>query len=212
MRITLWFAVTIALSLVTFGCSSGSAPKEETKTGPPPDVYKVNFDTSKGTIVVEVHRDWAPNGADHLYDLVKARFYDGDRFFRVVRGFMVQFGINGDPATQRTWAALNIADDRPTQPNARGTLTYAATGQPNSRSTQLFINFKDNSQSLNPQGFAPLGQVIQGMDVVDDIFAGYGEMPPRGSGPDPTEIQMEGDSYLAAKFPHLDYIKKATIQ
>ena len=88
MRITLWFAVAVALSLLTFGCSSGTAPKEEAKAGPAPDVYKVNFDTSKGAIVVEVHRDWAPNGADHLYDLVKARFYDGDRFFRVVRGFI----------------------------------------------------------------------------------------------------------------------------
>src|SRR5271156_992487 len=123
MRKTLWIIVSLALSLTISGCSSNSssAPKETAKSGPAPDLYKVNFDTSKGTIVVEVHRDWAPNGADHLYELVKAGFYDGDRFFRVVRGFMVQFGINGDPATNRTWAAINIPDDRPTQANARGT-------------------------------------------------------------------------------------------
>jgi peptidyl-prolyl cis-trans isomerase A (cyclophilin A) len=214
MRKTLWIAVSLALSLTISGCSSSSGPKEEAKTkaGPAPDLYKVNFDTSKGAIVVEVHRDWAPNGADHLYELVKAGFYDGDRFFRVVRGFVVQFGINGDPATHRTWAAVNIPDDRPTQANARGTLTYAATGMPNSRSTQLFFNLKDNSQSLNPQGFAPLGQVTEGLDVVDDLYAGYGEMAPNGPGPDATQLQIEGNGYLATKFPHLDYIKKATIQ
>jgi len=212
VRKTLTIAAAVALSLVTFGCSSGSAPKEETKSGPAPDIYKVNFDTSKGLIVVEVHRDWAPYGADHLYELVKAGFYDGDRFFRVVRGFVVQFGINGEPATNNTWRVVNIPDDRPTQPNARGTLTYAATGQPNSRSTQLFFNLGDNSRSLNPQGFAPLGPVIQGMDVVDDLYAGYGEMAPGGPGPDAMQIQTEGNGYLAAKFPHLDYIKKATIQ
>ena len=147
MRKTFLIAVTVALSLTISGCSSDSGSKEEAKIGPAPDLYKVNFDTSKGNIVVEVHRDWAPNGANHLYELVKTGFYDGDRFFRVVKDFVVQFGINGDPATHRMWAAINIPDDRPTQPNARGTLTYAATGQPNSRSTQLFINFKDNSQA-----------------------------------------------------------------
>jgi peptidyl-prolyl cis-trans isomerase A (cyclophilin A) len=162
--------------------------------------------------VAEIHRDWAPQGADHLYELVKTGFYDGDRFFRVVKGFVVQFGINGDPATHRRWAPVNIPDDRPTQANARGTLTYAATGMPNSRSTQLFINLHDNSQSLNPQGFAPVGQVIEGMDVVDDLYAGYGEMAPNGPGPDATQLQIEGNGYLTAKFPHLDYIKKASIQ
>src|ERR1700683_374279 len=116
MRKTLWIAVSFAISLTISGCSSSSVPKEETKTkaGPAPDLYKVNFDTSKGAIVVEVHRDWAPNGADHLYELVKAGFYDGDRFFRVVRGVVVQFGINGDPPMHRRWAAINIPDDRPT--------------------------------------------------------------------------------------------------
>jgi peptidyl-prolyl cis-trans isomerase A (cyclophilin A) len=214
MRKTLWITVAVALSLTISGCSStsNSGAKEETKAGPAPDVYKVNFDTSKGPVVVEVHREWAPQGADHLYELVKAGFYDGDRFFRVVRGFVVQFGINGDPAKNSTWAAVNIPDDRPTQANARGTLTFAATGMPNSRSTQLFINLRDNSQSLNPQGFAPMGQVIAGMDVVDDLYAGYAEMAPNGPGPDPSQIQLQGNSYLTSKFPHLDYIKKATIQ
>jgi peptidyl-prolyl cis-trans isomerase A (cyclophilin A) len=213
MRKTLWIAVAVALCLTIFGCSSGSnAPKEEAKTGPAPNEYKVNFDTSRGPIVVEVHRDWAPNGADHLYELVKAGFYDGDRFFRVVRGFVAQFGINGDPATNRIWSSVNIPDDKPTQANVRGTLTFAATGAPNSRSTQLFFNLRDNSQSLNPQGFAPLGQIIAGLDAMDDLFGGYGEMAPGGPGPDSSQIQMVGNSYLAGKFPHLDYIKKATIQ
>ncbi len=213
MRKTLWIALA-AVSLTISGCSSStnSGAKEEAKTGPAPDTYKVDFDTSRGPFVVQVHRDWAPHGADHLYELVKAGFYDGDRFFRVVRGFVVQFGINGDPSTNRTWAAVNIPDDRPTQPNARGTLTYAATGMPNSRSTQLFINLHDNSRSLNPQGFAPVGQVISGMDVVDDLYAGYGEMAPNGQGPDPSQIQMQGNSYLTSKFPHLDFIKKASIE
>src|ERR1700683_5269965 len=107
---TLWIAVSLALSLTISGCSSSSStgPKEETKTGPAPDLYKVNFDTSRGTIVVEVHRDWAPNGADHLYELVKNHFYDGDRFFRVVRGFVVQFGINGNPSTNNLWRVVTI--------------------------------------------------------------------------------------------------------
>jgi peptidyl-prolyl cis-trans isomerase A (cyclophilin A) len=213
MRKTLWIAAVAALCLMIFSCSSGSnAPKEETKTGPAPAEYKVNFDTSRGPIVVEIHRDWAPNGADHLYELVKAGFYDGDRFFRVVRGFVAQFGINGDPATNRIWSSVNIPDDKPTQANVRGTLTFAATGAPNSRSTQLFFNLRDNSQSLNPQGFAPLGQIVSGLDAMDDLFGGYGEMAPGGPGPDSSQIQMVGNSYLAAKFPHLDYIKKATIQ
>src|ERR1700683_58148 len=114
MRTTVSISAAVALCLISFGCSSGSPPKEETKSGPAPGLYKINFDPSKGPILVEVHRDWAPNGADHLYDLVKAGFYDGDRFFRVVRGFMVQFGINGDPPMHRRWAAINIPDDRPT--------------------------------------------------------------------------------------------------
>jgi peptidyl-prolyl cis-trans isomerase A (cyclophilin A) len=213
MAKTFSIALVCVFSLTIFGCSSSNpSPKEMVKTGPAPDEYKVNFDTTRGPIIVDVHRDWAPNGADHLYELVKAGFYDGDRFFRVVRGFVAQFGINGEPSVNRTWAAINIPDDRPAQPNVRGTLTFAATRMPNSRSTQLFFNLHDNSRSLNPQGFAPIGQVVTGLDAMDDLYAGYGEMAPSGPGPDSTQIQMEGLSYLNSKFPHLDYIKKATIQ
>ena len=163
--------------------------------------------------MVEVHRDWAPHGADHLYELVKNGFFDGDRFFRVVRSFVVQFGINGDPATQRTWAAMNIPDDRPTQPNARGTLTYAATGMPNSRSTQLFINLRTTVQSLNPQGLraagpGDLGNGRDGRSLCRLWRDGAGRS---GPGCD-RSFRCEGNGYLAAKFPHLDYIKKATIQ
>jgi len=202
-----------ALSSALFlsGCSSSNDKKaEETPAGPPP-VYKVQFDTSKGPFVVEVHSDWAPYGSERLYELVRKGFYDGDRFFRVVRSFVVQFGINGDPKVNRDWMNSTIPDDPRARHNVRGTLTYAATRMINSRSTQLFINLRDNSETLDPQNFAPLGQVVSGMEVVDDLWAGYGEMAPMGPGPDASQIQMQGNDYLQRNFPHLDYIKTATI-
>ncbi|HYR43174.1 MAG TPA: peptidylprolyl isomerase [Terriglobia bacterium] len=170
-----------------------------------PAIYKVNFDTSAGVFQVEVHTDWAPNGADRFYNLVKNGYYDGCRFFRVVPGFMVQFGINGNPAIQRNWENANITDEPVKQGNTRGFITYAKSGAPNSRSTQVFINFKDNS-FLNRQGFAPFGKVISGMEVVDKIYSAYGERPDQG------RTQAEGNAYLAKDFPKLDYIKKATIE
>jgi peptidyl-prolyl cis-trans isomerase A (cyclophilin A) len=203
---------SLALILISCGCSSsGGAKQEETSVGPPP-LYRIDFDTSRGAFVVEVHTDWAPYGSARLYELVKKGFYDGDRFFRVVRGFVVQFGINGDPVVNRDWANATMPDDPRQQHNERGTLSYAATSMPNSRSTQLFINLRDNSPSLDPLRFAPVGKVISGMDVVDQIYAGYGDMPPNGAGPDPSQIQMEGNAYLTRRFPHLDYIKTATIE
>lgn len=204
-------AAIVACGLLVTGCSS-SEKKEEASAGPPP-IYKVNFDTSRGPFVVEVHTDWSPYGSAHLYELVRKGFYDNDRFFRVVRGFVVQFGINGDPAVNRDWAGQSIPDDPGAgQHNERGTLVFAKNMNPNSRSTQLYINLKDNSQVLDPQGFTPLGKVISGMDTVDDIYAGYGEMGPNGPGPDPTQIQTQGNAYLTTHFPHLDYIKTATIE
>jgi len=170
-----------------------------------PNIYKVKFDTSAGVFEVEVHADWAPNGADRFYNLVKNGYYDGCRFFRVVPGFMVQFGINGNPSIQRYWEDANIPDEAVKQGNARGFITYAKSSAPNSRSTQLFINFKDNS-FLNRQGFAPFGKVISGMEVVDKIYSAYGEKPDQG------RIQSEGNAYLTKTFPKLDYIKKATIE
>lgn len=168
-----------------------------------PDVYKVLFETSKGNFTVEVNREWAPNGADRFHKLVEAGFYDDCRFFRVVPNFMVQWGINGDPEIQKSWVDAKIEDDRVTQSNARGFITYATSG-PDSRTSQLFINFKDNS-GLDSQGFAPFGRVVDGMDVVDAINAEYREKPDQGL------VQAKGNEYLNKSFPKLDYIKKASV-
>ena len=175
-----------------------------------PPVYKARFETSKGVFVVEVHRDWAPNGADRFYNLVKNGFYDDTRFFRVVSGFMVQFGINGNPTIAAPWRAATIADDPVRQSNKRGYITFATAG-PNSRTSQVFINFADNS-GLDRQGFSPFGQVISGMNVVDVLFSDYGEGAPSGRGPEQGRIQREGNVYLKKEFPKLDYVKKATIE
>jgi peptidyl-prolyl cis-trans isomerase A (cyclophilin A) len=174
-----------------------------------PAVYKVNLDTSKGPFVLEVHRDWAPLGADRFYNLVKNGFYDNARFFRVISGFMVQFGINGDPKVSAVWHDANIKDDPVRQPNQRGMITFATAG-PNTRTTQVFINFADN-RALDRMGFAPFGRVISGMDVVDALYSGYGEGAPRGNGPDQQRVQSQGNAYLTHDFAKLDYIKKATI-
>jgi len=174
-----------------------------------PDTFRVNFDTSKGPFVVTVHRDWAPNGADRFYNLVKAGFYDDVRFFRVIPNFMAQFGIHGTPAVMSAWRSAQIKDDPVKQSNQRGFVVFATAG-PNTRTTQLFINFKDNS-SLDKQGFAPFGEVTKGMDVVDKIYDGYGEGAPRGKGPEQGRLQNEGNAYLAKEFPKLDYIKTATV-
>jgi peptidyl-prolyl cis-trans isomerase A (cyclophilin A) len=174
-----------------------------------PATYNVNFDTTKGPIVITVHRDWAPNGADRFYNLVKNGFYDDVRFFRVIDGFMAQFGIHGNPAISSAWRGANIKDDPVKQSNKRGFLTFATAG-PNTRTTQLFINFGDNA-ALDKQGFAPIGEVTKGMDVVDKLYNGYGEGAPRGKGPDQGRLQAEGNAYLAKDFAKLDYIKTATI-
>jgi peptidyl-prolyl cis-trans isomerase A (cyclophilin A) len=175
-----------------------------------PDTYKVKFDTSKGAFVIEVRRAWAPNGADRFYNLVRNGFYDNVRFFRVIPGFMVQFGIHGDPKIAGTWREANIKDDPVTQSNKRGYITYATRG-PDTRTTQVFINFGDNA-ALDKQGFAPFGQVVSGMNVVEAINSEYGEGAPRGRGPDQMRMQTEGNAYLAKDFARLDFVKKATIE
>jgi peptidyl-prolyl cis-trans isomerase A (cyclophilin A) len=174
-----------------------------------PAVYKVNVETSKGPFVIEVHRDWAPVGADRFYNLVKNGFYDNDRFFRVIAGFMVQFGVNGDPKVSAVWREANIKDDPVRQSNSRGMITFATAG-PNTRTTQVFINFADNG-ALDRMGFAPFGRVVSGMNVVDALYSGYGEGAPRGSGPDQQRVQSQGNAYLTHDFAKLDYIKKASI-
>lgn len=175
-----------------------------------PASYKAKFETSQGAFVVQVNRDLAPNGADRFYNLVKNGFFDNVRFFRVIKGFMVQFGIHGDPATQAPWRTARIPDDPVKGSNKRGFMTFATSG-PNSRTSQVFINFGDNSR-LDGQGFAPFGQVVSGMDVVDKLYSGYGEGAPSGGGPDQNQIQREGNAYLAKYFPSLDRVIKATIE
>jgi peptidyl-prolyl cis-trans isomerase A (cyclophilin A) len=207
-----WIVAAACLALT--GCSS--TPEPEKKAEAPrkekaPEVYQVNLDTSKAPVVIEVRREWAPLGADHFYNLVKTGFYDNARFFRIVRNFVVQFGIAANPDTHRLWESISLPDDPVQQPNARGTVTFATRG-PNTRTTQIFINLRDNRQSLDSQGFAPFGKVTTGMDVVDSFYDSYGDMPPRGQGPDPKQIQLRGNEYLESRFPRLDYIKKATIQ
>jgi peptidyl-prolyl cis-trans isomerase A (cyclophilin A) len=176
-----------------------------------PGTYHVTFDTSAGTFVVEVHRDWAPNGADRFYNLVKHGFYDHCRFFRVIANFMVQFGIHGDPAVSAAWRQARIPVDPVKESNKRGYITYAMGATPDTRTTQVFINFKHNAQ-LDGLGFAPFGAVVSGMDVVDKLYNEYGEGAPRGNGPEQGRIQREGNAYLTKEFPKLDYIKKATIE
>jgi peptidyl-prolyl cis-trans isomerase A (cyclophilin A) len=175
-----------------------------------PPVYKASFETSAGTFVVEVHRDWAPKGADRFYNLVKYGFYDNCRFFRVLSGFMAQFGINGDPAVQSVWRDARITDDPVKESNKKGYITFA-TGGPNTRTTQVFINYANNA-NLDSQGFSPFGKVLTGMDVVEKLYAGYGEGAPQGKGPSQGLIQSQGTAYLAKDFPKLDFVKKATVE
>ena len=207
-----------AIALVTLGAplaaAQGAAPlSPAAKLRNPatlkeiaPAMYKVKFDTSAGVFVVRVHRDWAPLGADRFYNLVKNGFYDDVRFFRVLDGFMAQFGMSGNPGIQAAWRNQQLKDDPVKQSNKRGYVTFATAG-PNSRTTQVFINFDDNA-SLDAQGFAPFGQVVEGMNVVDKLYSGYG----RNNVPDQGRITTEGNAYLTKSYPKLDYIKKATIE
>ena len=176
-----------------------------------PETYRARFATSKGDFVIEVTRAWAPHGADRFFNLVKNGYFDDGRFFRVVYGFMVQFGINGDPDLNALWREARIPDDPVTQSNKRGMVTFATAG-PGTRTTQVFINFADKNTTLDGQGFAPFGKVIEGMEVVNKLFSGYGEAAPKGHGPDQERIQKEGNAYLAKSFPKLDFIRKASIE
>jgi len=206
-------SVIVSIMLMA-GCSKPPTPAKEEASKEAakevvPDVYQVNLDTSKGPVVLEIHRGTAPIGATHFYTLVKTRFYDGVRFHRIVRNFVVQFGINGNPKVNRTWSMSPLQDDPVKERNRKGTITFATAG-PNTRTTELFINLKDNLR-LDGDGFAPIGKVTSGMDVVESLYDSYGEMPPRGQGPDPSQIEREGNEYLQNHFPRLDYIRKATI-
>jgi peptidyl-prolyl cis-trans isomerase A (cyclophilin A) len=174
-----------------------------------PATYKAKFDTSKGAFIVTVHRDWAPIGADRFYNLVKNGFFDDVRFFRVISNFMVQFGINGSPAVSAIWRnpAVQLKDDPVKQSNKRGYITFA-TGGPNTRTTQVFINFKDNA-FLDGQGFSPFGEVSQGMeDVVDKLYSQYAGKPQEQF----VQILNQGNAFLNKDFPKLDFVKAATIE
>ncbi len=184
-------------------------PERTTMNKTAPELFRVKFETSKGDFVVEVRRDWAPNGADRFYYLATNGFYDDIRFFRVMDGFMAQFGLSGDPKLNGVWRTQTIPDDPVTQTNDRGYITYAMAG-PNSRTTQAFINYRDNS-SLDGQGFAPFGVVAEGMDVIDALHAGYGDGAPRGNGPSQGKIRAEGNAYLDREFPELDRVTKASL-
>lgn len=203
------FLLLITLAgLAALSLSCGGKKSVEMK--PAPAQYKVRLQTTKGDVLILVHRDWSPLGADHFYELAKMGFYDGNRFFRALRGFVVQWGMNGDPKVNKDWSEIPIKDDPPKVSNKIGTVVFAAAG-PNSRTTQVFINLGDNSSSLDPQGFTPFGEVIQGMDNVMSFYTDYGDGPPSGSGPNQAAIAQIGNAYLEEHFPKLDYIKTARI-
>lgn len=179
-------------------------PQAEALQQQAPDEFDARFETSAGSFVVHVERAQAPHGADRFYNLVRHGFYDGQRFFRVVPGFVVQFGMHGDPELMGKWQAARIPDDPVVGSNQRGTLCFAAQQMPNTRTTQLFISLGDNS-NLDRMRFAPFGTVSEGMEVVDHINAEYGEQPRQD------EIGMRGNEYLEERFPRLDYIVQARV-
>jgi peptidyl-prolyl cis-trans isomerase A (cyclophilin A) len=206
-----YWAVAILVILAACAAPPPAAKKAEAPKPAemPPQVYRVLFETTKGNFTIEVTRAWAPRGADHFFELVQAKFYDGVRFHRVIRGFVAQFGINGSPRKNAIWSTAGIQDDPVKEKNRKGTLTFAKLG-PNSRTTQVFINLRDNLD-LDKSGFPPFAKVVEGMDVVEKLYYSYGELAPRGSGPEPGRIETQGEAYLEARFPRLDQIVKATV-
>ena len=215
-------------SLIALALAACNKPKATTRTGASggapdfhhpadsgfnqqaPDSFRVRFATTKGDFLVAVKRAWAPHGADRFYNLVRSGYYDGVRFFRVIPGFMAQFGLHGDTAVTAAWRERRIPDDPVRRSNQRGMVTFATAG-PGTRTTQVFINYRDNSR-LDADGFAPFGEVVEGMDVVDKLYGGYGEGAPGGRGPDQMRIHIEGEKYLARQFPKLDKITKARVE
>ena len=185
-------------------------PDKAAISAPAPDSFRVAVETSKGNFTIMARRDWAPKGVDRFYHLVRLGFFDEVRFFRVLPGFMAQFGMHGDPKVNTAWEALRLEDDPVKAENKRGMVTFAKTMEPNSRSTQLFINTVDNL-NLDGDGFAPIGEVIDGIAVVDSLYADYGEGPPYGAGPDQGRMASQGNAYLAQSFPKLDFIRRARL-
>ncbi len=201
-----WVTAAAAAAALLTSCGGG---KKSAQMETAPAQYKVRMQTSKGDVVILVHRDWSPIGADHFYELNKMHFYDGNGFFRCLPGFVVQWGINGDPDINKTWREIAIRDDPPKVSNKPGTVVFAMAG-PNSRTTQVFVNLGDNSR-LDAQGFTPFGEVIEGMDHIASVDMEYGDGPPNGAGPSQDAIADIGNPYLEEHFPKLDYIKTARI-
>lgn len=201
-------SLLLALALTTAGASAQGPlllkPDAAKVAAVGPDSFNVKFTTTKGDFVVRVRRAWAPKGADRLYYLFNAHYYDDIPFYRVVQGFMAQFGFHADPKVSAAWQNRTMTDDPVKVSNKRGTLTFATRG-PNTRTTQLFINFGDNKQ-LDGMGFAPLGTVLTGMAVVDSLYKGYGEQ-----GPDQTLMGSQGNVYVRKSFPKIDYVKSARV-
>jgi cyclophilin family peptidyl-prolyl cis-trans isomerase len=185
-------------------------PKHSLWSQQSPDIFKVRFETSKGSFVIEAHREWAPRGVDRFYNLVRTGFFDNSRLFRIRAGYIAQFGIPGDPEVAAVWRHQAIPDDSVRQSNIRGFIGYAMTG-PNTRTTQLYINLSDNSR-LDRDGFAPFGKVVEGMEIVDRIYAGYGEDAGGGMrGGKQGKIFEGGNAYMDREFPNLDRLVRATI-
>lgn len=174
-----------------------------------PEVFRVKFETSQGDVIVEATRSWAPRGVDRFHELVRMGYFTESRFFRMVPGFVAQFGVHRDYDVHTVWRTLFIVDDPPQQKNVRGTLAFAQSG-PNTRATEIFINLADNAL-LDEEKFVPFAKVVQGMDLVDRFYAGYGELRPQGKFIDPGGVEEGANAYLVPRFPKLDYIKRATI-
>jgi peptidyl-prolyl cis-trans isomerase A (cyclophilin A) len=197
-----WYVLMAACIVVARDGITAQAADEQA-----PATFRARFETTQGPFVIEVQREWAPIGADRFYTLVKRGFYNDVRFFRVLSGFMAQFGLNGDPKVQAEYASANLIDEPAKQSNLRSFVTFAKESSPNTRYTMVFINYKDNSY-LDADGFAPFGQVVAGMEIVDKLFSGYG----RQNVPDQRRIKSEGNAYLSAEYPKLDVIKSARIE
>ncbi|MBA3315615.1 MAG: peptidylprolyl isomerase [Planctomycetaceae bacterium] len=197
-------AVCLLLASPTFAQGDAKADPQS------PDTYRVKLDTTAGPVVLDVKRELAPKGADRFYRLVKEGFYDDLRVFRMLDGFVAQFGMSGDPRTNARWSEARITDDPVKVSNKKGTIVFATSGK-DSRTTQLFINLADNSRSLDGMGFAPFGQVVEGMENVQKFYAGYGEGAPNGNGPDQGRIRSGGNNYLDQQFPKLTKIKTARV-
>jgi peptidyl-prolyl cis-trans isomerase A (cyclophilin A) len=210
---TPFLAALLTAGAMIGGCSRPSAmPRSGERPVTAPDSFRVSFETTRGRFDVMAHRGWSPNGVDRFYDLVRRQYYDSVAFFRVVPGFVAQFGLSGDPRVNDAWRTRSIADEPVGQTNRRGRIAFARGGR-NTRTVQLFINLRDNPRldTLNGFGFPPIAEVVSGMEVVDSLYSGYGEGAPRGQGPVQDSIRAEGNAYLARGFPRLDYVRRARV-